>query len=46
MSGVIESVTVGIPWNCLMSEDSFVEVNKLCLVLRPMPRAKDDGKYF
>lgn len=45
-SGEISSVTVGIPWNCLMSEDSYVEVNNLRLCLRPQPRAKDDGKYF
>lgn len=46
VSGEIRSVTVGIPWNCLMSEDSFVEVDSLRLCLRPQPRAKDDGKYF
>ena len=45
-SGHIRSVTVGVPWNCLMSEDSFVEVDGLCLCLRPQPRVKDDGEYF
>lgn len=45
-SGRIGSVTVGVPWNCLMAEDSFVEVDGLCLCLRPQPRAKDDGEYF
>lgn len=45
-SGQIGSVTVNVPWNCLMSEDSFVEVNNLRLCLRPQPRAKDDGEYF
>jgi N-terminal region of Chorein or VPS13 len=43
-SGKIESVTVNVPWNRLMSEDSFVEVNGLCLHLRPHARAKEDGE--
>ncbi|CRL03003.1 CLUMA_CG016444, isoform A [Clunio marinus] len=42
-SGQIGSVTVNVPWNCLMSEDSFVEVSDLRLCLRPQARAKDDG---
>lgn len=29
-----------------MTEDSFVEVKNLVLVLRPKARAKDDGKQI
>lgn len=45
-SGSIGSVSVGIPWNKLMAEDSHVEVEDLYLCLRPHARSKDnsDGK--
>lgn len=42
-SGNIGSVSVGIPWNRLMSEDSHVEVEDLYLCLRPHARSKDDS---
>lgn len=45
-NGEIGSLAVDVPWNCLMSEDSVVEVNNLYLCLRPHSRTKDDGMYL
>lgn len=39
--GHIGSLMLKVPWNCLMSEDSLVEVSDLYLCLRPQPRAKN-----
>ncbi|CAO1344881.1 unnamed protein product [Diamesa serratosioi] len=39
--GHVGSLTLKVPWNCLMSEDSLVEVSDLYLCLRPQPRAKN-----
>ena len=43
-NGDIGNLAVNVPWNCLMLEDSVVEVSNLYLCLRPLTRAKDDGE--
>lgn len=43
-NGEIGNLAVNVPWNCLMLEDSVVEVSNLYLCLRPLTRAKDDGE--
>lgn len=40
--GRIGSVTVNVPWNAPMTEDSYIEVGNLFISLRPMARQKDD----
>uniref|UniRef100_A0A6B2EBD1 Autophagy-related protein 2 n=1 Tax=Phlebotomus kandelakii TaxID=1109342 RepID=A0A6B2EBD1_9DIPT len=41
IEGYLGSVTVNIPWNALMTEDSFIEVSGLYLALKPKPTAKE-----
>lgn len=41
MGGRIGSITVNVPWNALMTEDSFVQVDSLFISLRPLSRPKD-----
>lgn len=43
-NGEIGNLAVNVPWNCLMLEDSVVEVSNLYLCLRPLARVKDDGE--
>lgn len=45
-NGEIGNLAVNVPWNCLMLEDSVVEVSNLYLCLRPLARAKDDGELI
>lgn len=42
--GRIGSVTVNVPWNAPMTEDSYIEVGNLFISLRPMARQKDGKK--
>lgn len=41
MGGRIGSITVNVPWNALMTEDSFVQVDGLFISMRPLSRPKD-----
>uniref|UniRef100_A0A1B0D0K4 Autophagy-related protein 2 n=1 Tax=Phlebotomus papatasi TaxID=29031 RepID=A0A1B0D0K4_PHLPP len=41
IEGYLGSVTVNIPWNALMTEDSFIEVSGLYLALKPKPTTKE-----
>uniref|UniRef100_A0A7G3AGM6 Autophagy-related protein 2 n=1 Tax=Lutzomyia longipalpis TaxID=7200 RepID=A0A7G3AGM6_LUTLO len=41
IEGYLGSVTVNIPWNALMTEDSYIEVSGLYLALKPKPTAKE-----
>lgn len=41
VGGRIDSVTVDIPWNSLMSADSSMEVTGLYMCVRPVPRQQD-----
>lgn len=43
VGGRIGSVTVTVPWNALMTEDSFIHVDRLFISIRPHVRPKDDG---
>lgn len=45
IGGRIGSVTVNVPWNALMTEDSYIEVTDLNISLRPQARNKD-GRSF
>lgn len=40
-AGHIGQIDVNIPWNALMSEDSFIEITDLYFELRPKCRPKD-----
>lgn len=40
ISGHIGQIDVNIPWNALMSEDTFIEITDLHLGLRPKNRPK------
>ena len=44
--GRIGAITVNIPWNALMTEDSFVEVKDFFIAIRPQPRAKEGFFIF
>ncbi|GAB0095176.1 Autophagy-related protein 2 [Sergentomyia squamirostris] len=41
IEGYLGSVTVNIPWNALMTEDSFIEVSGMYLALKPKPTTKE-----
>lgn len=45
-AGHIGKIDVNIPWNALMSEDSFVEITELYFELRPKCRPKDGASMI
>lgn len=45
-AGHIGKIDVNIPWNALMSEDSFIEITELYFELRPKSRPKDGASMI